>query len=95
VHPKPIWATGRLTPRSFPRAINKEKDLTLAQMFGQLIQAKRTEAGLTEQQLAAASGRSVHTVRRLEAGDPLSITTAVTVATVVHLDIDQALASFA
>ena len=69
--------------------------MTLAEMFGRLIQAKRIEAGLTEQQLAAASGRSVHTVQRLEAGDPLSITTAVTVANVVHLDIDQALASFA
>jgi len=69
--------------------------MTLAQMFGQLIQAKRIEAGLTEHQLAAASGRSLHSVQRLEAGDPPSITTAVEVANVVHLNIDQALASFA
>ena len=95
MHRKPIWPTGRLTFVPAWPAINTEKDMTLAQMFGQLIQAKRIEAGLTEQQLAAAAGRSLHTVQRLEAGDPLSITTAATVANVVHLDIDQALASFA
>jgi len=65
--------------------------MTAAQMFGRAIQAKRIEAGLTQQQVATASGRSVHTVQRLEAGSPPSITTAVEVAHAVDLDIDQAL----